>query len=199
VDRISKSVNRPPRRFSPGDAGLRRVTLPDNWCYSNVTTHIGTETQSLRVPGLAQALGPGRFSPGAASNEAGKLLMHKDLGKYVGTSAAVGSLGAPDSWLLAPDFYFADERSRNVIDMKGHLDLFRSKAPKGGRIGTRLRHPVTSKGYTSQVPVTTGKVTVTLGKVPVTSAAGSEIVWWAEMYKGMNSLAGHVAYRHRDD
>jgi hypothetical protein len=42
--------------------------------------------------------------------------MLKDLGKYVGITAVMGSFGASDSWLLASDFCFADERSRKVID-----------------------------------------------------------------------------------
>jgi hypothetical protein len=111
--------------------------------------------------------------------------MHKDLGKYVVTKEVIGSPGASDSWLRVPDFYFADGRSRNIIDMKGHSDLSRSGVAKGGRIGTLLR-------TLSQVTVTSGKVAVTLGKVPVTLTTGSEIVWQAGMCKGMRNVRGYV-------
>jgi len=136
----------------------------------------------------------------AAANEAGILLMHKDLQEYVGGAAAIGSAGASDSWLLAPGFCSCDERSRNLIDRKGRPDLSRSKAAKGRGIGTRSRLPV-------QVTVTSGKVPVTLGKVPVTPAAGGEIVWQAGMCKRMSHVRSYIRlqvaksreYRRRPD
>jgi len=51
-----------------------------------------------------------------ATNEAGKLLMQKDLGKYVGAAALLGFVGASDSFLLASDFSARDERSQNLVD-----------------------------------------------------------------------------------
>jgi hypothetical protein len=65
------------------------------------------------------------LSPGATSNKARKLLMHKDLGKYVGTKAVIGTLGASDSWLLAPDFCPGVKRSRNLLDGQGVENLTR--------------------------------------------------------------------------
>ena len=160
------------------------------------------------------------------TNEAGILLMHKDLQKYVGSAAVIGCAGSSDPWLLAPDFYSADERSRNVIDRERYPDLSRSKAANEARL--------------EPGNATLSQVTVTSGEVPVTPAAGSEIAWqagmckrmrnvrsyaplrvgespeyldgrtskpersekhqWqAGMYKGMHSLAGYVARRTRDN
>jgi len=124
------------------------------------------------------------------TNEAGILLMHKDLQKYIGSAAVISSAGASDFWLLAPDFCSGDERSRNIIDVEGHPDLSRTNVAKGERIRTRSRH-------LSEVSVTSGKLAVTSGKVPVTPAAASELVWQARMYKGINSLIDYVACRDR--
>ena len=117
------------------------------------------------------------------TNEAGILLMHKDLQKYIGSAAVISSAGASDFWLLAPDFCSGDERSRNIIDVEGHPDLSRTNVAKGERIRTRSRH--------------LSEVSVTSGKVPVTPPAASELVWQARMYKGINSLIDYVACRDR--
>ena len=111
--------------------------------------------------------------------------MHKDLQKYVGSAAVIGCAGSSDPWLLAPDFYSADKRSRNVIDRERYPDLSRSKAANEARL--------------EPGDATLSQVTVTSDEVPVTPAAGSEIVWQAGMCKRMHSLAGYVARRTRDN
>jgi hypothetical protein len=66
------------------------------------------------------------------TSKAGMLLMHKGLTRYVAARPVVGSAGASDPWLLAPDFSSGDERSRNLTDAKGHAYLSRSARLNGG-------------------------------------------------------------------
>ena len=90
-----------------------------------------------------------------ATNEAGILLMHKDLQKYVGSAAAIGSAGPSDSWLLAPDFHSGDERSQNVIDMQGHPDLCRRQGTKGR---DNWGHIPPSRARTATRPICNGYI-----------------------------------------
>jgi len=119
-----------------------------------------------------------------------------------------------------------DERTRNIIDIEGRSDLCRNKAAKGGRIGIRSRHPVQVTVTSGKVPVTPAagsKIVWQAGMskrmshvrscVPVTSRGaarmpatsndhagkGENHPRQAGMYKGMNSLAGYVACRDRDN
>jgi len=79
------------------------------------------------------------------TNEAGILLMDKGLAKYAGDVAVIGSAGACDSWLLAPDFCSADEQSRNLAHSTGFEYLSylsqefnrQSAIPKRHRRGSR--------------------------------------------------------------
>jgi len=61
-------------------------------------------TRPSLTPPLLLTLGFRPLTSALLTNEAGILLMHKDLQKYVGNAAAVGSMKASEFRLLAPDF-----------------------------------------------------------------------------------------------
>jgi hypothetical protein len=137
-------VNRAPRRFSPGDPGLRRVTPLDDCCYSNVTAKWAPVRGRLRVRGLLRRP-DGDFSPGGGVKRSWNLLdgqgvedLTRDLGWltegffcYGELTAALGAClrkQAPCLRKREPvetrvKTVDGDERSRNVTDTEGLLNL----------------------------------------------------------------------------
>jgi hypothetical protein len=121
--RISESSEAP---VFAGPAGPATCYSPTTDVTAMLQRRSGTGSRS---PDGAPAPDPaprrGFPPPGTASNEAGILLMHKDLQKYVGAAAVIGPAGASDAWLLAPNFCRCDERSRNILDGHGVDNLTR--------------------------------------------------------------------------
>ena len=77
----------------------------------------------------------------AAPNEAGILLISKDLGEYVGSREVIGSACASDSRLLATDLCSRAERSRNPIDEQ----VFRRICRQEG--GHRIPSVLSTRGF----------------------------------------------------
>jgi len=76
--------------------------------------------------------------PQMKPNEARISLMCKDLGEYVGATAGITHARLPTPGFLASDSCFPDERSRNIIDNKGHAYLSQRKFHKGSNDWSRI-------------------------------------------------------------
>ena len=121
--RISESCAAPV--FTRGTRARNVLRLPTTRVTATLRPRSGTGSPSLAGAGLARATGPDPIFPGAASNEAGILLMHKALQKYVGVVVVIDSGGASDSWFLASDFCSCVKRSQNLLDGQGVENLTR--------------------------------------------------------------------------
>jgi len=113
-----------------------------------------------------------------AANEPGILLMHNDLQKCLGNASVIGPAAASDSRLLAPDFRFDGERSRNVIHTQGDSDLSRSQGAEQGVTRARISPSHGSDGYNRK---STGY-----------SGANGKIRWQAGMSRLMSDVRGYV-------
>ena len=113
-----------------------------------------------------------------AANQPGILLMYNDLQKCVGKASVIGPAAASDSWLLAPDFCFDDERSRNVIHTQGDSDLSRSQGTKQRGDWSRIPPSHPRNAYNRK---STGY-----------SGPRDKIKWQAGMSKLMSDVRGYV-------
>jgi len=144
VSRISSSVQAPDFWFrtpgAPNEAGMLLMlsTLGKylkgsafEACVSRVSSSVPTPDFWFMTPG--------------APNEAGMLLMLSTLAKYLKGSAFEACVSRVSSSVLTSDFRASDscscERSRNVIDGEGHINICGRQGPAGAHFGGRIGSP----------------------------------------------------------